>query len=62
MKKEEKEEIKNTTKTEVDNDPWKESRKIIGTFPEDFMKDRNQPPCNDVREEFYSITRIPRLS
>ena len=37
----------------VKDDPWKESRKIVGTFPEDFMKDRNQPSPEDLekREE-----------
>lgn len=34
------------------DDPWAVSRKLIGTFPEDFMNDRGQPPYNDVREEF----------
>ena len=37
----------------VKDDPWKESRKIVDTFPEDFMKDRNQPSPEDLekREE-----------
>ncbi len=34
------------------DDPWAASRNIVGTFPEDFMSDRNQPPYNDIREEF----------
>ncbi len=34
------------------DDPWAASKNIVGTFPEDFMSDRNQPPYNDVREEF----------
>ncbi len=52
MEKTEKEQNKNTSTTAADNDPWKESRRLIGTFPEDFMKERNQPPYNDEREEF----------
>lgn len=34
------------------DDPWAASKNIVGTFPEDFMSDRNQPPYNDAREEF----------
>lgn len=35
------------------DDPWSPARQVIGTFPEDFMSDRNQPSWNDVtaREE-----------
>ena len=34
------------------DDPWAASRSIVGTFPEDFMSDRNQPQYTDIREEF----------
>ncbi len=36
------------------DDPWAPARQVIGTFPEDFMSDRNQPSWEDVatREEF----------
>ncbi len=33
------------------DDPWAQSRSIVGTFDEDFMADRNQPQYNDRREE-----------
>lgn len=35
------------------DDPWAPTRQVIGTFPEDFMTDRNQPTWDDVipREE-----------
>ena len=38
----------------VKDDPWEEARKIVGTFPEDFMNDRNQPSYEELekREEF----------
>ena len=32
------------------NDPWAASKSIVGTFPEDFMKERNQPQYTDERE------------
>ena len=32
------------------DDPWAPAREVIGTFPEDFMSDRNQPSCEDVAE------------
>ena len=32
------------------DDPWAPARQVIGTFPEDFMKDRNQPSWDDVPE------------
>ena len=36
------------------DDPWAPLRQVIGTFPEDFMVDREQPTWDDVpdREEF----------
>lgn len=36
------------------DDPWAPVRQVIGTFPEDFMTERNQPSWDDVpeREEF----------
>ena len=35
------------------DDPWAPAREVIGTFPDDFMSDRNQPSLDDVtsREE-----------
>lgn len=32
------------------DDPWAPVRQVIGTFPEDFMSDRNQPSWDDVPE------------
>ncbi len=29
-------------------DPWAPVRKVIGTFPDDFMSDREQPSWEDV--------------
>ena len=36
------------------DDPWAPVRQVIGTFPEDFMVDRNQPTIADLpqREAF----------
>lgn len=36
------------------DDPWAPLRQVIGTFPEDFISDRNQPSWDDVpaREDF----------
>ena len=36
------------------NDPWATVRQAIGTFPDDFMDEREQPSWNDVpaREGF----------
>ena len=36
------------------DDPWAPVRQVIGTFPEDFMTDRNQPTIADLpqREAF----------
>ena len=36
------------------NDPWATVRQVIGTFPDDFMDEREQPSWNDVpaREGF----------
>ena len=28
------------------DDPWAPVRQVIGTFPEDFMNDREQPPAH----------------
>ena len=35
-------------------DPWASARSVIGTFPTDFMADREQPMCESepVREKF----------
>ena len=35
-------------------DPWASVRSVIGTFPDDFMIDREQPMCDSEpkREEF----------
>ena len=32
------------------DDPWAPVRQVIGTFPDDFMKDRNQPSWDDAPE------------
>lgn len=32
------------------DDPWFPLRETMGTFPGDFMNDRNQPSCADVPE------------
>lgn len=32
------------------DDPWAPVRQVIGTFPEDFMEDRDQPSWDDVPE------------
>ncbi len=32
------------------DDPWSPVRKVIGTFPSDFMSDRSQPSWDDVPE------------
>ncbi len=36
------------------DDPWASVRQVIGTFPEDFMENRDQPSWDDVaqREDF----------
>ena len=36
------------------DDPWASVRHVIGTFPEDFLEDREQPSWDDVpkREDF----------
>ena len=36
------------------DDPWAPVRQVIGTFPDDFIKDRNQPSTADLpnRVEF----------
>ena len=33
------------------DDPWMASKSLVGTFPGDFMGDRNQPQYADSREE-----------
>ena len=33
------------------SDPWAPLRKTIGTFPSDFMDDREQPLCNEAPEK-----------
>ncbi len=32
------------------DDPWATVRQVIGTFPEDFMEDRDQPSWSEVSE------------
>lgn len=32
------------------DDPWASAREVIGTFPEDFMSDRDQPTWDEVPE------------
>lgn len=32
------------------DDPWSPVRQVIGTFPEDFMEDRNQPLLEELPE------------
>ncbi len=36
------------------NDPWSPVRQVIGTFPEDFLAEREQPGIADIpeREDF----------
>ncbi len=36
------------------DDPWASVRQVIGTFPDDFMENRDQPSWDDVaqREDF----------
>ena len=30
------------------DDPWAPTRQVVGTFPDDFMSDRNQPSWDSV--------------
>ena len=32
------------------DDPWAPVRQVIGTFPEDYMEDRNQPSYDEIPE------------
>ena len=32
------------------NDPWFPVKQVIGTFPDDFMNDREQPSLSDLPE------------
>lgn len=32
------------------DDPWAPVRQVIGTFPSDFMEDREQPTWDDVKK------------
>ena len=32
------------------DDPWAPSRQAVGTFPNDFMSERNQPSWNEVMD------------
>ena len=34
------------------NDPWAPLRETAGTFPSDFLEDREQPMCSDLPERF----------
>ena len=38
------------------DDPWAPTRQAIGSFPDDFMADRNQPSWDDV------TTKLPTVS
>lgn len=33
------------------SDPWAAARQVIGTFPDDFGNDRQQPSWSDVSEQ-----------
>jgi antitoxin VapB len=33
------------------DDAWMAAKSLVGTFPDDFMEDRNQPKSADAREE-----------
>ena len=33
------------------DDPWTPARQVVGTFPEDFMADRNQPAWDQVEQK-----------
>ena len=35
------------------DDPWYPLRQTLGTFPEDFMDDREQPMISDIPEREY---------
>ncbi len=37
-------------KEAIKDAPWKEAGKLVGTFPEDFMNDRNQPSPEEVEK------------
>ena len=39
---------KKTKDIESDDDPWKPSKEVIGTFPLGFIQDRNQPSWDTV--------------
>lgn len=32
------------------DDPWFALRQTMGTFPQDFLEDRDQPSCDDLPE------------
>ncbi len=34
------------------SDPWAPLRETIGTFPPDFLEDREQPMCTDLHDGF----------
>ena len=36
-------------------DPWATVRQVIGTFPEDFMADREQPPLEPDKETIEAM-------
>lgn len=36
-------------------DPWATVRQVIGTFPEDFMTDREQPPLEPNKETIEAM-------
>lgn len=36
------------------DDPWASARQVIGTFPPDFLNDREQPTWKDVKNAFSS--------
>ena len=38
-----------------DKDPWATVRQVIGTFPKDFMTDREQPPLGPDKETIEAM-------
>ena len=32
------------------DDPWAPTKQVLGSFPSDFMSERNQPPWNSISE------------
>ncbi len=38
-------------------DPWAPTKKVIGTFPDDFLEDRNQPSFNDQKNREFQLIK-----